>query len=134
MNGSGIIEVAGESSVLDTVEHLEQLLMERGIRIFAKIDHAAEAKACGLTLRPTVVLIFGEPKTGAPLMAQHPTLALDLPLKVLIWETDSGQVLLSYNSPEFLKCRHGLKLSPFPALARIVELAARSTPPDLGSA
>lgn len=84
MNGSGIIEVTGESSVLDTVEHLEQLLTERGTRIFAKIDHSAEAKACGLALRQTVVLIFGERKAGTPLMAQHPTLALDLPLRVLI--------------------------------------------------
>lgn len=109
----GIIDLVCRHSVAETVERLEALLLSKGIKIFIRIDHAAEARAVGLIMPPTVLLIFGNPKLGTPLMANHPSLALDLPTKALIWESADGGVWLSYNSPKFLQQRHGLEDPPF---------------------
>jgi uncharacterized protein (DUF302 family) len=84
------------------------LLKSKGVAVFALIDHSGEAEKVGLKMRPTKLLIFGNPKAGTPLMLASPSSALDLPLKILIWEDGEGKVWLSYNSPEYLKERHGL--------------------------
>jgi len=95
-------------------------LLAKGMKIFARIDQAAEAASVGMTLRPTILLLFGNPKAGTPLMEQFPSLAIDLPLKALVWES-SGKVYLSFTSPEYLQQRHHLPMAPF---AQIPELFA----------
>lgn len=120
---NGIIDLPSRYSVSETVDRLESLLLAKGIKIFARIDQAAEAKAAGLTMRPTVLLIFGDPRAGTPLMNQHPSIAMDLPLKALAWESGDGKAWLSYNSPEFLQQRHNLEAPPFGALASLFEMA-----------
>jgi len=91
----------------DIVTRVELALSAAGMKIFARIDHAAEAHAAGLAMRPTVVLVFGNPKGGTPLMVARPTVAIDLPLKALVWEDDAGATWLTYNTPALLE-RHGL--------------------------
>jgi len=125
MNNTGIINLPCEHSVAETVDRLESLLKSKGIKIFARIDQAAEAKAVGLEMRPTVLLIFGDPKAGTPLMNRYPSLAMDLPLKALVWESADGKVWLSYNSPEFLQQRHNLEAPPFGALAGLLKAATQ---------
>lgn len=83
-------------------------MVHHGLEIFGRIDHGGEAEKVGLTMRPAQVLIFGSPKAGTPLMAIVPTLAIDLPLKALVWEDAGGAVWLSYNTPEYLRERHGV--------------------------
>jgi uncharacterized protein (DUF302 family) len=90
------------------LKKLETTIEARGLRIFALIDHSGEAEKAGLKMRPTQLLIFGSPKGGTPLMVAAPTLAIDLPLKALVWEDGEGKVWVSYNSPEYLQQRHGI--------------------------
>jgi uncharacterized protein (DUF302 family) len=125
--GNGIVDLGCNRSVIETVERLESSLKAKGIKIFARIDQAAEAQAAGLSMRPMVLLIFGDPKAGTPLMIRYPSLAMDLPLKVLVWEAADGKVWLSYNSPEFLQQRHGLDAPPFAAVGNLLHAAAKST-------
>jgi len=103
----GIIDVPSRYSVPDTLARLESVLKEKGITVFALIDHSGEAEKVGLRMRPTQLLIFGSPKGGTPLMIAAPRMAIDLPLKALAWQDEQGQVWLSYNSPEYLHERHG---------------------------
>ena len=103
----GMIDVPSPYSVPDTLARLESILKERGLTIFARVDHSGEAEKAGLKIRPTQLLIFGSPKAGTPLMVATPSVAIDLPLKVLAWEDERGKVWLSYNAPEFLQQRHG---------------------------
>jgi uncharacterized protein (DUF302 family) len=103
----GIIDVPSRYSVPETLERLEAILKEKGITVFALVDHSGEAEKSGLKMRPTQLLIFGSPKGGTPLMVAAPRLAIDLPLKALAWQDEQGQVWLSYNSPEYLQQRHG---------------------------
>jgi uncharacterized protein (DUF302 family) len=124
MNTTGIIDLACQHGVVETASRLESLLQAKGIKIFSRIDQAAEAKAAGLTMRPMVLLIFGDPKAGTPLMNRYPSLAMDLPLKALVWEAADGKVWLSYNSPEFLRQRHGLDARPFEAIGNLFKIAA----------
>ena len=126
MNAAGIINLACKHPVAATVDRLESLLNAKGIKIFLRIDQAVEAKLAGLTLRPTVLLIFGDPRTGTPLMNRHPSIAMDLPLKVLVWEAADGAVWLSYNDPEFLQQRHGLDAPPFGAVVGLLQAVAQS--------
>ena len=123
-NATGIIDLVCSRSVVETDARLESLLKAKGIKVFSRIDQAAEAKAVGLTMRPTVLLIFGDAKAGTPLMNRYPSLAMDLPLKALIWEAADGRVWLSYNSPEFLQQRHGLEARPFQAMGSLLQTAA----------
>jgi uncharacterized protein (DUF302 family) len=123
MNANGIINLQSKHSVADTAIKLEALLKNKGLKIFAHIDQAAEAKSAGLAMRPTVMFIFGDPNAGTPLMNRHPSLALDLPLKALIWESADGAVWLSYNSPEYLQQRHGLETAPFGPVANLLQAA-----------
>ena len=103
----GIIDVPSPYSVPDTLARLESILKERGLTIFARVDHSGEAEKAGLKMRPTQLLIFGSPKAGTPLMVATPSVAIDLPLKALAWEDERGRVWLSFNAPEYLQQRHG---------------------------
>ncbi len=103
---NGIIHLSSRYSVPDTLTRLESLLEARGLAVFGRVDHSGEAERVGLKMRPTRLIIFGSPKAGTPLMVASPTLAIDLPLKALIWEDAEGKVWLSYNSPEYLQQRH----------------------------
>jgi uncharacterized protein (DUF302 family) len=108
MENNGLVGVASRYSVDKTVERLETVFKERGLQIFALIDHSGEAAKVGMKMRPTKVLIFGSPKGGTPLMVAAPSLAIDLPLKALISEDEKGEVWVTYNSPEYLRQRHGV--------------------------
>ena len=123
MSSNRIKDLASNHSVVETVDRLEALLKAIGIKIFARIAQAAEARAAGLTMRPTVLVIFGDPKAGTPLMNWYPSLAMDLPLKALVWESADGKVWLSYNSPEFLQQRHGLDAPPFSPVGNLLKAA-----------
>lgn len=105
----GMIEVKSAHSVKDTIDKFESAAKERKLNIFARIDHAAGAQKIGKTLRPTELLIFGNPQGGTPLMVCEQSIGIDLPLKALAWEDASGQVWLGYNDPQFLLTRHGAK-------------------------
>ena len=107
---NGIIDVASHYSVPETLARLQSILQEKGITVFALIDHSGEAEKAGLKMRPTQLLIFGSPKGGTPLMVAAPRLAIDLPLKALVWQDEQGKVWLSYNSPEYLQRRHGFPM------------------------
>src|ERR1700674_4630991 len=104
---SGIIDVPSRYSVPETLARLQAILREKGLMVFALVDHSGEAEKAGLTMRPTQLLLFGRPKGGTPCMVGGPRLAIDLPLKTLAWQDEQGKVWLSYNSPEFLQQRHG---------------------------
>jgi uncharacterized protein (DUF302 family) len=103
----GIVDIPSPYSVPETLARVEALLKEKGLAIFARIDHSGEAEKVGLKMRPTQLLIFGSPKAGTPMMVAAPSLAIDLPLKALAWEDGQGKVWLSYNAPEYLQQRHG---------------------------
>jgi len=105
---NGIISQPSPYSVIETIDRLEAILQAKGITIFVRIDQRAEAKKVGLSLRPTQLLLFGNPEAGTPLMVAEPTSALDLPLKILAWEAADGEVWLSYNDPDYLKQRFSL--------------------------
>ena len=105
---SGLVQVASRYSVDETMLRLEAAFAEKGLQVFAVIDHSGEAAKVGLKMRPTKVLIFGSPKGGTPLMLMAPSLAIDLPLKALVAEDAEGKVSVTYNDPEYLKQRHGV--------------------------
>ena len=105
---NSIISQPSPYSVTETIDRLEAVLQAKSITIFARIDQQAEAEKVGLSLLPTQLLLFGNPKAGTPLMVAEPTIALDLPLKLLAWEADDGKVWLSYNDPNYLRQRFSL--------------------------
>jgi uncharacterized protein (DUF302 family) len=107
MSADGVVTKNCPRSVVDTVEFLSELVTAKGMKVFAVIDHAAEARAHGLELRQTVVVIFGSPEGGTPVMDSAPLVALDLPLKVLVW-ADHDQTKVSYTAPAALAARYGL--------------------------
>jgi uncharacterized protein (DUF302 family) len=104
---SGMIDVPSRYSVPETLARLQAILKEKGLTVFALIDHSGEAEKVGLKMRPTQLMIFGSPKGGTPLMVAAPRLAIDLPLNALAWQDEQGKVWLSYNSAEYLQQRHG---------------------------
>jgi uncharacterized protein (DUF302 family) len=106
--GRGMIDMPSRYSVTETLSRLESVLKEKGLMVFALVDHSGEAAKVGLEMRLTQLLIFGSPKAGTPLMVAAPSLAIDLPLKALAWQDQRGKVWLSYNSPEYLQERHGI--------------------------
>lgn len=108
MDKPGLITVRSRNSVKAAVDRLEADLKAHGVTIFARIDHAAGAASAGMHLRPTELLVFGNPKAGTPLMLVEQTIGIDLPLKVLAWEDADGAVWVSYNDPAWLAARHGL--------------------------
>jgi uncharacterized protein (DUF302 family) len=105
---TGLIQVVSHYSVEETVGRLEAAFAEKGLRVFAVIDHSGEAEKVGLTMQPTKLVIFGSPKGGTPLMVAAPSLAIDLPLKALVAEDAAGKVSVTYNDPEYLRDRHGV--------------------------
>jgi uncharacterized protein (DUF302 family) len=124
--GDGIISIPSHHSVDATVEKLKSILDAAGVKIFALIDHSGEAEKAGLQMRNTKLLIFGNPKGGTPLMLASPTTALDLPLKILVWEDLDGKVWLTYNSVEFIRHRHGLTAELAANIAVIDKVAAKA--------
>jgi uncharacterized protein (DUF302 family) len=105
---NGMIHLGSPHSVLETLARLETIVRGKGLTILAKIDHSGDAARAGLSMRPTQLIIFGNPKSGTPLMVASPSVAIDLPLKALVWQDDDGKVWLSYNSPDYLKERHAI--------------------------
>ena len=103
----GMIDKPSNHSVEETVEKLKAILQAKGIMLFAVVDHSGEAKKVGMIMPPTKLLIFGNPKGGTPLMLAAPSTAIDLPLKILVWEDPHKKVWISYNSPQYLQQRHG---------------------------
>jgi uncharacterized protein (DUF302 family) len=105
---TGFVNVKSNNNVKETGDRLEKVLKQKGMTVFVRIDHAAGAKKVGKILRPMELIIFGNPKVGAPLMQCSQTVGLDLPQKALIWEDEAGLVWFSYNAPGYLDKRHGL--------------------------
>jgi uncharacterized protein (DUF302 family) len=124
-HASGIVDLVCDGSVAQVADRLESLFKTKGIHVFARIDQAAAAKSVGQMMRPMVLVIFGDPKAGTPLMVRYPSLAIDLPLKALVWESAEGKVLLSYNSPDYLQQRHVLGALPFAGISGLLRSAAQ---------
>ncbi len=123
---NGIVNVASNHSVPETLDRLESIAKAKGLMVFARIDFSGDAARSGLEMRPTQLLIFGNPKAGTPLMIAAPSVAIDLPLKALAWQDVSGQVWLSYNTPEYLGARHGVPETLLQNIAGIKTLVERA--------
>jgi len=121
----GIIDRPSNHSVEQTVDRLKNILQSKGVTLFALVDHSGEAEKAGMKMRPTKLLIFGSPKAGTPLMLAAPSIAIDLPLKILVWEDSQGKAWISYNSPEYLRERHGLPQELVQNIALVETLAAK---------
>lgn len=122
----GIISKPSSHSVSETLDKLERLLGENGVKVFARVDHSGEAQKIGLEMPPTQLLIFGNPRGGTAIMLESPMSAIDLPLKALAWQDAQGSVWLSYNDPEYLKRRFGLSdnsIRPISGLSALIEKA-----------
>ncbi|MGA8874058.1 MAG: DUF302 domain-containing protein [Candidatus Korobacteraceae bacterium] len=122
---NGIVNLPSNHSVDETVESLKKILEAKGVNLFALVDHSGEAEKVGLQMRPTKLLIFGSPKAGTPLMQAAPSIAIDLPLKILIWEDAQGKVWVSYNSPAYLQQRHNLAPELLKNIAVVEMLATK---------
>lgn len=105
---NGMQHLSSPYSVPETLKRIESLLQEKGLTIFCRVDHSGEAEKVGLKMYPTQLILFGSPKGGTPVMVASPTIAIDLPLKALVWEDGGGKVWVSYNSPEYLQQRHNV--------------------------
>jgi len=123
---SGLIDIPSDHSVDETVEKLKRILQERGLTLFALIDHSGEAAKVGMQLRPTKLLIFGNPKAGTPVMLAVPRSAIDLPLKILVWEDGQGRVWVTYSSPAYLLERHNLPGDLLQNIAAIESVAKKA--------
>ena len=124
--GSGIVSKPSNYSVDETVAKLKSILESKGVKLFALVDHSGEAEKAGMKMPPTKLLIFGNPKGGTPLMLASPSVAIDLPLKILVAEDAAGKVWLSYNSPEYLKERHNLPAELLQNIAVVDVLATKA--------
>jgi uncharacterized protein (DUF302 family) len=123
---NGIISKPTSHSVDEAVKKIEMMLQTKGIKLFALIDHSGEAETTGLKMPPTKLLIFGNPKGGTPLMLATPSVAIDLPLKLLVWEDAAGQCWISYNSPQYLQQRHHFPAELIKNIAVIEALATEA--------
>jgi uncharacterized protein (DUF302 family) len=123
---TGIVSLPSIHSVDQTVETLEKILQAKGVKLFALVDHSGEAERAGMQMQPTKLVIFGNPKAGTPLMIASPSIAIDLPLKILIWEDSNGKVWISYNSPTYLQARHNLPQHFVQNIAVVEALAAKA--------
>ena len=121
----GLINVPSNHSVDETVEKLKAILQSKGITLFALIDHSGEAIKAGMKMRPTKLLIFGNPKAGTPVMLAAPSSAIDLPLKILIWEDAQGKAWVTYNTPAYLQERHNIPIE-LVANVTVIEALAKS--------
>ncbi len=125
-SNNGIVTIPSHHSVEQTVQRLEEILAAKGVKLFAAIDHSGEAEKAGFQMRPCKLLIFGNPKAGTPLMLASPLAALDLPLKILVWEKVDGTVWLSYNDSAYLQHRHALPDNLLGNIAVVDALAAKA--------
>jgi len=123
---NGIVDIRSNHSVDETVDKLEGILQAKGVTLFAFVDHSGEADRVGMKMRPTKLLIFGSPKAGTPLMVAAPSIAIDLPLKILVWEDAEARVWISYNSPAYLQERHNLPAELLQNIAVVATLAAKA--------
>ena len=122
----GIIDIPSNHSVDETVDRLKNILRSKGITLFALIDHSGEAEKVGMKMPPTKLLIFGSPQAGTPLMLAAPSIAIDLPLKILVWENTQGKVWVSYNSVAYLQERHGVPQELLQNIAVVETLATKA--------
>jgi uncharacterized protein (DUF302 family) len=134
MTVEGLISIPSNFDAKQTMDRLEAALRASGAAIFARIDHAAGAASVGESLRPTEVLIFGNPKAGTPLMQAEQTIGIDLPLKVLAWRDAAGAAWLSYNDPHWLAARHGVAESGATTVAQMTAMLQRLTANAAGAA
>ncbi|HEY0702457.1 MAG TPA: DUF302 domain-containing protein [Candidatus Acidoferrales bacterium] len=125
-NANGIVCKKSNHSVDETVEKLKAILQAKGVQLFALVDHSGEAQKAGLTMPPTKLLIFGNPKAGTPLMLAAPSSAIDLPLKILVYQDKDGAVQICYNSAEYLQQRHNFSPDLLPNIAVVETLAAKA--------
>ena len=123
---NGIVTIPSHHSVDETVERLKSILQSKGITLFAVIDHSGEAAKAGMKMPNTKLVIFGNPKGGTPLMLAAPSVAIDLPLKILVAEDAQGKVWVSYNSPQYLKERHRMPENLLANIAVVETLAAKA--------
>lgn len=123
---NGIIDIPSHHSVDETVARLKQTLDAKGVTLFALVDHSGEAAKVGMNMPATKLLIFGSPKAGTPVMLAAPGIAIDLPLKILVWEEGNGNVRISYNSPEYLGRRHNVPSDLLANLSVVAALAAKA--------
>ncbi len=123
---NSIISKQSNHSVDETVQKLKEILKVKGVTLFALVDHSGEAGKIGMQMPPTKLLIFGNPKAGTPLMLAAPSSAIDLPLKILVWEDPQKKVWVSYNSPEYLQRRHGLSRDLLANIAVVEALADKA--------
>ena len=126
MGNKGMVDIASNHSVDETVTRLMGILDAKGITLFAMIDHSGEAQKVGMKMPPTKLLIFGTPKAGTPIMQAAPSAAIDLPLKILVWEDSQQKVWISYNSPAYLQERHGFPVELMPNIAAVEQLAVKA--------
>ncbi len=126
LDQAGLISLPSPYSVDETLTRLENLLVAKGLKLFAVIDHSGEAERAGLEMRPTKLAIFGSPKAGTPLMVVAPTLAIDLPLKALIWGAEDGKIWVTYNDPKYLERRHGVPENLLPNISGVGALLAKA--------
>ncbi len=123
-----MVQISSEHSFAETFARLELEVTSRGLTIFARVDFSEDAEKAGLAMRPTGLLVFGSPRAGTPVMIAAPTVAMDLPLKVLVSEDEGGRVWVSYNSPDYLRERHNIPddlVKNITGVAGIAETAAR---------
>jgi uncharacterized protein (DUF302 family) len=125
MSAEGLISIPSSFDPKETMDRLEAALRASGVTIFARIDHAAGAAGVGEALRPTELLIFGNPKAGTPLMQAGQTIGIDLPLKALVWQDAAGKTQLSYNEPGWLARRHGLGAAADATVANMAAMLAK---------
>jgi uncharacterized protein (DUF302 family) len=123
---NGMVHLSSPYSVSETLARLEAVVQSKGIPILARIDHSGDAAKAGLKMQPTQLLIFGNAKAGTPLMVASPSVAIDLPLKALVWQDDEGKVWLSYNSPAYLQQRHAIPDNLLQNIAGIVPICAEA--------
>ena len=124
MSDNGLVSIASSYSVKETFDRLEVALRAKNITVFTRIDHAAGAASVAMMLRPTELLIFGNPKAGTPLMQCNQTIGIDLPLKILGWQDEGGKVWISYNDPRWLARRHGLSATTTATVVAMATLLA----------
>ena len=127
MSDNGLVTVPCASPVKETTDRLAGIVEAAGLTVFARVDHAAGAASVGMELRPTELLIFGNPRGGTPLMQDRQTAGIDLPLKALVWEDADGTVRLTYNAAEWIGQRHGLGPDSGPAVENLAKALATLT-------
>jgi uncharacterized protein (DUF302 family) len=123
---NGLIHLSSPHTVVETLARLETIVQAKGLTILARIDHSGDAAKADLAMPPTRLLIFGNAKSGTPLMIASPSVAIDLPLKALVWQDEEGKVWLSYNSPDYLKERHAIPENLLQNIAGIGPICAEA--------